>query len=155
VNLSLLGQGARLGFDFGPRSLEQLTRVAEFLEQIVYERRSLRRTNDGVAFTLLNPPLRMGAFSEVRLFFDHIQIPNDRAWVAPAAQKEEIPLGAVDRSRPVALGVGRRNRFRIALPQPPFPGTHHHVRLEMRSVAIPPLVWFQFSDALRPSIGGL
>jgi hypothetical protein len=150
-NLSLFRQGVAVGFDFGPRSLEQLTRVAEFLERIVYERNSLRRTPDGVAFTLLNPPLRMGAFSSVRLYWDGVPVPGNRAWLAPADRPHEVALDSIDRARPVAMGVGRRNRFRLALPRPPLPGTHHHVRVEMRSLAVPPLVWLQFADHLRPS----
>src|ERR1700686_1814169 len=62
LDVSLLRDGLSIGWQFGARSLEQLVRVAQFLEHCVYEPGTMSRTPDGVAFTLHNPPLRMGAF---------------------------------------------------------------------------------------------
>ena len=146
TDLSLLRQGASLAREFGFRSLEGLTRIAELIEHSVYEPRSLTRTAEGVAFTLLNPPLRMGAFEEVRVRFDGSLLPPEAVTLTvPGAG---VPRSAAELSRatPVTIPIGQRTTVHLTL-EAPAPGPHH-VRLELRSVAIPPRVWFEFTDSL-------
>jgi hypothetical protein len=63
LDLSLLRQGIRIGWEFGIQSIAELARVGELVERSVYEPSSLATAPGGIRFTLLNPPLRMGAFS--------------------------------------------------------------------------------------------
>jgi hypothetical protein len=90
----------------------------------------------------------MGAFSAVRVHFDGQRVPDDAAWLHPAGASVETSLATVDREHPVALEIGRRTTVRLRLAELPGAG-HHLVRVEAQSVAIPPLVWFQFTDDLH------
>jgi hypothetical protein len=145
-DLSLLRQGVQVAVGFGFRSLEGLADVAELVEQSVYEPRSLGRTADGFGFTLLNPPLRMGAFSSLRLRWDQRPIDPRSATISLAGDAPRS-LASIDPTSPVTLPVGRRTRFTVAIGQ--VARGRHHVRLELQSVAVPPKVWFEFSDELR------
>jgi hypothetical protein len=147
LDVSLLRDGLTIGWQFGARSLEQLVRVAQFLEHCVYEPGTMRRTPDGVAFTLHNPPLRMGAFSGVRLFWDGQPVPATAARVILEGETEGRTLAEVDAARPLAFASGRLTEFRMDVP-PPAPGDHR-VRLELQSLAVPPLIWFEFHDPVR------
>ncbi len=147
ADLSLLRQGASLTREFGFRSLEGLTRIAELIEHSVYEARSLTRTADGVAFTLLNPPLRMGAFEEVRVQWDGQPLPLAAVAITLPGSAARRSAADLSRDAPVTIPIGERTTIHLDLPPPP-PGPHH-VRLELRSVAIPPRVWFEFTDTLR------
>jgi hypothetical protein len=149
LDVSLLKDGLTIGWQFGTRSLEQLVRVAQFLEHCVYEPGTLSRTPDGVAFTLHNPPLRMGAFSAVRLYWDGSPVPSSGARVLLEGETEGRSLQEIDAARPLTFVSGRRTEFRMVVP-PPAPGDHR-VRLELQSLAVPPLVWFEFHD---PVAGG-
>ena len=146
ADLSLLRQGASLAREFGFRSLEGLTRIAELIEHSVYEPRSLTRTDEGVAFTLLNPPLRMGAFEEVRVLWDGRALPPESVTLAVPGTAARRSAADISRAEPVTIPVGQRTTVHLTL-ESPAPGSHH-VRLELRSVAIPPRVWFEFSDTL-------
>lgn len=136
-----------MAWEFGARSLEGLTRIAELIEHSVYEAGSLTRTAEGISFTLLNPPLRMGAFSEIRVLWDGSRLPPDDVSIVLVGGAAPIPSGAISPVRPLTVPVGQRTTVRMAM-APPAPGPHR-VRLELRSVAIPPLVWFEFVDTPR------
>ncbi len=146
TDLSLLRQGASLAREFGFRSLEGLTRIAELIERSVYEPRSLTRTAEGVVFTLLNPPLRMGAFERLSVLWDGRPVPPGSVTLALPGAGGRRSCAEISRAAPVTIPVGQRTTVHLAL-EPPAAGPHH-VRLELRSVAIPPLVWFEFSDSL-------
>ncbi|MCI4368638.1 MAG: hypothetical protein L3K09_03640 [Thermoplasmata archaeon] len=143
LDLALLRQGLAIGVEFGFGSLEGLARTAELLEHSVYEAGSLRRLPDGLGFTLLNPPLRMGAFSEIRVWVNEVPVPADSASVTVEGESGPRRLSGVTALAPVSIPVGRRSRFRLALREVPS-GTLT-VRMEFDSVAIPPHVWVEFS----------
>lgn len=145
--LSLVRQGISLERAFGLHSLESLARIAEVVEESVYEAGSLERTDQGLRFALSNPPLRLGAFRAVRLFLD-------RQPVAPSGVRFRAGPGeawraasTVSRENPLVLVPGRRVEF-AADSSARAPGSVN-VRLELESVAVPPLVWFEFEDTPR------
>jgi len=146
-DLSLLRQGIRVAAGFGFHSVEGLVSVVELLEHSVYEAHSLTIGPSGFSFVLLNPPLRMGAFSAVRLFWNGAAVPADAAFIRPGGTTTAIPFSAVRRETPVTIPIGRRTVF-LARPESRSPG-RQRVRLELQSVAIPPLVWFEFADVAR------
>ena len=145
--LSLLRQGTAVGWDFGLRSVEELARVAELIQHSVYQAGSLERTDRGVAFVLLNPPLRMGAFSSATIHWDGALVPPTRATVAAGARAQPRPLESITREQPLIFPLGEPTRFDLVFDQ--VASGHHAVRLELRSVAIPPLVWMEFTDSVH------
>ena len=150
-DLALLEQGVEVAVGFGLRSLEGLVDVAELLEQSVYEPRSLRRTPAGFQFTLLNPPLRMGAFSSVRLIWNGAAIGATDVTIALPGEPPR-GLDSIAPEHPVTLPVGRRTRFAVVSGN--VPSGRQQLRLELQSVAVPPKVWFEFSDEIREPDGG-
>ena len=150
LELSLLRQGVSVGWEFGAQSLEELASVGEFLEHCVYEPSSLHRVPEGVAFTLRNPPLRMGAFSSVRVLWDHEAVPPGLVLLLREGEAVGRRLDEIDAHHPVAFSFGRRTSFRLGIGSPSR--GDHHVRLELQSVAVPPLVWFEFTE---PVVEGL
>lgn len=147
VDLGLLGEGLRIGHEYGFRSLEELTRIAVFLQGAVYEAKSLRAIPDGVAFALHNPPLRMGAFSSLALHWDEQPVPAAACTVRPAADAAPTRFSDITREAPVVFPTGERIEFTAQVP-PPSRGAHT-VRLELRSLAVPPLVWLRLTDHVR------
>jgi hypothetical protein len=146
-DVGLFRQGLSLVAEFGLRSTERLAFVADFLERSVYAPRSLRPAPDGVAFTLLNPPLRVGAFSSVRLAWDGTFLAPERVFVRAAGRAVERSLADIGAPRPIELRPGERVDFRLTgIAIAPGP---HRVRLELQNIAIPPLVWFEFVDSIR------
>lgn len=146
-DLSLLRQGLEVAIGFGVTSLEGLVGTAELLENCVYARGSLVQTPEGVAFTLLNPPLRMGAFDGVAVRWNGVPVPPGMASLRSADAESARHLDGVDREHPVTLPVGIRTVFELR-GVAAAPG-EQRVRLDLHSVAIPPRVWFEFSDTLR------
>ncbi len=145
--LSLLRQSISIGADFGAHPLEALLWVAETVERSVYEPGSLRATDGGISFALSNPPLRSGAFSSVRVLLDG-QLLDARN---VSVREEGRPWKSSDsfsRADPLRLAPGVRTEFHLRAP-PPTVDRPLAVRLELKSVAIPPLVWFEFQDTLR------
>jgi hypothetical protein len=145
-DVGLLRQGFTLMNEFGLRSVERLAYVADFLERSVYAPKSLRVVPDGVGFTLLNPPLRVGAFSSIRVAWDGEFLPPQRAYVRAEGHAIDRTLADVDLRRPIELRPGERVDFRLAgISRDSY---LHRVRLELQNVAVPPLVWFEFADTI-------
>jgi hypothetical protein len=148
--LSLVRQGIALEVGYGTHSLEALVSVAETIEEGVYARGSLRRTPTGLSFRLANPPLRVGAFGRLGVSV------NGRA-VDPAHVRcrfgEGGPwrdAGTVRVSEPLELAPGRPTELDLDVD---VPNERVTVRIELESVAIPPLVWVEFSDNLAGGAG--
>jgi hypothetical protein len=150
LDLSILRQGVTVGWQFGFGALAQLVRVGEFLEHCVYERGSLRHTRDGVAFTFRNPPLRMGAFSGIRVYWDGTLLPASSVRVLREGDDVGSTLDQVDPAHPIAFAFGRRIHFQVSMPSPP--AGVHTARLEFQSVAIPPLVWFELKEPVGDEV---
>jgi hypothetical protein len=146
-DVGLLRESLSLIAEFGLRSTARLAYVADFLERSVYASKSLHAVPDGVGFTLLNPPLRVGAFSSVRVAWDGTFVPGERAFLRPEGHSIERPFSDISLSRPVELRPGQRVDFRL-LDIPAGSGSHR-VRLELSNIAVPPLVWFEFVDSIR------
>jgi hypothetical protein len=146
--LSLLRQGLSIGVRFGSQSVEALLWVAQSIEEGIYVDGSLRRTPRGIAFDLDNPILRVGAFCELTVRVDGTILPGEQVRFRPRDGSEWRTANSVSNDRPWALGPGDRTRFELD-------GTFGHeldpitVRLELRTRAIPPLVWFEFEE--RPA----
>ena len=149
-DLSLLRQGIEVAVGFGVRSLEGLVSTAELLESSVYEAGSLRRTPGGLSFTLLNPPLRMGAFRGAAVLWNGVQVPSGSVTLRFADGSPDRRLDGIDREHPVVLPVGIRTVVELD-GVAPVEGAQR-VRLELHSLAIPPRVWLEFTDSVR-SIG--
>jgi hypothetical protein len=147
VDLGLLRAGLEIGRGFGLHSLEEMARIALYLESAVYDRGSLRHVPDGIAFALHSPPLRMGAFQRASLMWDGELLPLADCTARPADRPAPARFDAIDRAHPLVLPVGGRIEFAARMP-PPDAGPHT-IRVELESVAIPPVVWFQVTDHLR------
>jgi hypothetical protein len=145
--LELVKQGIGITTGLGIGGMEGLGRMALLVGLNVYEFGSLKPTGEGVTFTLRNPPLRMGAFSAIRAFWDKVQVPPTMLQVSVRGSPTATRADRIDRDHPFTIPVGKRTDFRLdigaAVPGP------HHVRLELQSVAIPPLVFFEFTDPLK------
>ncbi len=146
--LSLIRQGLSLEVEFGTRSLESLLWIAETIEESVYVAGSLERTPDGLRFALANPPLRLGGFRAIRVFVDGAQVPPDQLLVRTGTAASWTPSTAISGTAPLELRPGVRAEFVVA-GWSRAPAGHPTIRLELESVAIPPLVWLEFSDDLR------
>ena len=146
-DLGLLRDGARVAYEFGLPTLTGLVAVADLLAHDVYEPHSLRRTEEGLRFTLRNPPLRMGAFDRLRLAVGGQPVPPEDSSVRPGGAAADVPFSRVSREHPIVLPVGVRSEFAIRLT--PVPAGRLCVRLELHSVAIPPVVWFELVDEPR------
>lgn len=150
--LSLLRQGFSVEREFGTHSLAALLSMAELVEQSVYARGSLIWTPSALAFRLNNPPLRTGAFSSLGVSVDRVAIPPERVRfrIGPGFSWRSASNLAAD--RPLELRPGLPTEVELGTTEPTDP-KNVTVRLELRSVAIPPLVWFEFTDALRREDG--
>ncbi len=147
LDFSLLRQGLSIEHEFGPSALAELVRVGRFLEHAFYEAGSLRETEHGIEFGLVNPPLRMGAFRSVRLLVDGQPVaPGRCAWSEPESPVRRR-FSEIDPLHPIVLVPGRPIRFGAEIDRP-GPG-RHVLRLEFQSVAIPPLVWIEIYDSVR------
>lgn len=146
--LSLVRQGLTVESEFGIHSLASLVSLAEVIEQSVYEPESLVRTGTGLAFRLGNPPLRTGAFLGVRLVVDGEPVPGERCRFRQPPAAEWARLSEVSAAAPLELRPGERTEIEVDGPAPPA-GREVTIRLELRSVAVPPLVWFEFTAAPR------
>jgi len=148
VDLGLLKAGFDIGREFGWHSLEEMARIALYVEREIYESGSLRSVPGGIAFTLRSPPLRMGAFQRAQLLWDGQALDGAGCTAHPEDSGTPVRFDQLSRDAPLVLPVGRRVEFaaRIA----PAPVGRHTIRLELQSLAIPPTVWMQVSDEVRP-----
>jgi hypothetical protein len=144
--LSVLRQGLTLGVQFGTHPLEALIWVAETVEEGVYEAGSLRRTERGIAFALDNPPLRVGAFTYLRVVVDGAPVPGDRVRFRRGAGAPWRTPQSLGPDSPWDLAPGDRTEFEVdgMFGEGEEPLT---VRLELRTPAVPPLVWFEFRES--------
>jgi len=143
--LSLLRQAISLGADFGARSVESLLSVAEMVEQSVVEPGSLRRTPDGLSLALDNPPLRVGAFSKVRILVDGEAIPSERVSLRTGEGTPWRTAATVTPGWTFDLGPGDRTEIRIVTSAGGRAGPVR-VRVELVPLAIPPLVWVEVRE---------
>ncbi|MGA8604258.1 MAG: hypothetical protein WB788_04235 [Thermoplasmata archaeon] len=146
--LSMVRQGLSVGREFGLHSLEALLWVAESVEESVYVPRSLVRRDEGLSFTLANPPLRVGAFSSLRLYVDRVEVPAGQVRVGTGSPLLWRSAAEISRSAPLELRPGDPTRVRLDRVAP-VAEREVTVRLELQNVAIPPLVWFEFTEAPR------
>jgi hypothetical protein len=151
--VELVRQGITLGFDYGPHSLETLAAIGEMVETSVYEPGSLRRTRDGLEFAFDNPPLRVGAFAEVRVVVDGVAIPAERIRVRAGEGTDWRSAATISARSTYDLGPGDRTEFRIVGAAPAGRGPVR-VRVELRTLAIPPLVWCEVRDTPAASEEG-
>lgn len=150
ADLGLVREGLRLALEYGVGPLEEMVRVAELIESSVYDHGSLATDGRQVRFRLLNPPLRMGAFSRVALHWDGAVIAPANATIAPADGRPPRRFDEVSPERPTTIPTGRRTE--IAFQTDRQESGVHRVRLELDSVAIPPMVWLEFTDRLATSM---
>jgi hypothetical protein len=149
LDLALLREGIEVGWEFGAHSLVELARVAEYIEREVYTAGSLVGGPGGLKFRLGNPPLRLGAFHRLVVSVDGVIVPPRSATVSVGGGAPRA-LDSVSRSEPVELLPGRGAAFTVR-PETPVPvGALTTVRLELHNVAIPPRVWLEIRDRVRP-----
>ncbi|MCI4348876.1 MAG: hypothetical protein L3J93_01475 [Thermoplasmata archaeon] len=147
LDLSILRQGFSIGREFGFASLEEFARLGSFLEHAFYEPGSLAADPPGFSFRLANPPLRLGAFSAIRLRWDGALVPPERAAISVGASHPPRSFAEIDADHPLLLSFGGPIRISVQA-EPQRPGLHR-LRLELQSLAIPPLVWIEITDHLR------
>jgi hypothetical protein len=147
--LSSVRQGLSLEVDFGSHSIEALLAVAETLESSIYEPGSFEIAGTRLSFGLLNPPLRVGAFSAAVLRYDGHEVPPGRAWWRPTGTTEWRSTAEISPGAPLLLRPGDRTQFAVDLERRPDPGPVT-LRLELTSVAIPPTVWMEIAETPRP-----
>jgi hypothetical protein len=149
--LSVLRQGLTLGVQFGTHSVEALLWVAQSVEEGVYEAHSLARTSEGITFALENPLLRVGAFTSLRVLVDGAEIPGERVRLRAGAGSPWRTAASLGPDASYHLAPGDRTEFDLlgTLGRGSDPIT---VRLELRCPAIPPVVWFEFTE--NPSEAG-
>ncbi|MGA9838994.1 MAG: hypothetical protein WBF81_07145 [Thermoplasmata archaeon] len=151
--LSLVRQGLTLSVQFGPHSVEALLWVAETIEEGVYEAGSLRRTAEGIAFALDNPLLRVGAFASLAVRVNGEPVSGARVRFRPGAGTPWRTAESVTSGSSFSLAPGDRTEVEVdgRFGRPGDPVT---VRIELRTPAIPPRVWLEFTetatDAERP-----
>lgn len=145
--LSLVRQGLTLGVQFGTHSVEALLWVAETVEEGVYEAGSLRRTAEGISFALDNPPLRVGAFTSLRVRVGEAEVTGDRIRIRPGPGTAWRTAASVGPDAPFHLGPGDRSEFDLV---GEFGSVRESVtvRIELRTPAVPPLVWFEFAEPI-------
>lgn len=146
--LGLARQGIGIGLEFGPHALEAMVWVGLAVERAVYQPDSFVRTSRGLQFTLANPPLRAGAFSGLRVGLDgRTPAAEGVRWRDVSAARWRDATG-ITPGEPLHFRPGEPLVFDVTSPpvEAPRPVA---VRLEFQSVAIPPLVWFEFTDTPR------
>lgn len=145
-DLSLLRQGISIGWEFGRKALIELARVAELIETSVYEADSLQSIPSGVQFVLRNPPLRMGMFDRLSIEWDGTRLePSD--WHVIVDQEGTRSGSSITPGAPLGIPVGVRTIFQLRVTT--IDHGDHRVRMEFHNVAVPPLVWMEFTDKVR------
>lgn len=146
-DVSLVEEGLELFARFGFGSLEELARTAWEVERGVYRPGSMVRTEAGVAVPLRNPPLRIGAFRSIAVAWDGTLLDGSSVTVSTDRSPGPRPIASVTAALPLELELGEGSRFELALPEDPGKAPHR-VRIEWRSLAIPPLVWLELRDVV-------
>ena len=146
--VSLVHEGVTVGYEFGLHSLGALARVAETVEESVYAAHSLEATESGLRFSLWNPPLRLGAFGSANLRVNGTPVPPAQAQVRKVAEDAWTSLDRVTPEAPLVWLPDEPREFEARVGPVPA-GEHVTVRLELRNVAIPPLVWIEIRGAPR------
>jgi len=150
--LSLVREGIALEVGFGTRSVEAFLWVAQTIEDSVVAPGSLTVGGGVARFELTNPPLRMGAFGAVRATIDGRAVPPEQLRFRPGPGHAWRGAPTVSPSEPLELVPGRSTEFAIDDARL-APGAKVTIRLELESVAIPPLVWVEFSERVQPGAG--
>ncbi len=143
--VSLLRQGASLEIHFGTHSLATMAELAETIERSIYAAGSLTAHADRLTFALSNPPLRVGAFSAADVFVEGAAVDRARVRVRTAGGSSIVRLSSVTAATPLELRAGSRTEWELD-GVIRVPGDWVTVRLELRSLAIPPLVWLEFRE---------
>jgi hypothetical protein len=143
--LSLVRQGLTVDVEFGTRSIEALVWVAESVEEGVYASGSLARSADALRFALDNPPLRVGAFSTLRVYVDGRPVAADLVTFRPGVDAAWRSAASVSADRTFDLAPGTRTEFELKGSYGSS-GNPLTVRLELRTASVPPLVWFEFTE---------
>jgi hypothetical protein len=146
--LSLLRQGISIGTEYGAHSIIMLARIAEMVEESVYEPGSLCAIASGIRFVLRNPPLRIGAFSSIRVRANQTEVSPDRVRFRTGTRGSFRSLESIDRDNPFTMVPGQRTEVEVDWTGP-LPKGAQTILLSLRNVAIPPLVWFEFVDAIH------
>lgn len=131
-------------------SLEALLWIAETVEESVYARGSLRRVGNGLSFVLSNPPLRMGAFSAMRVRLNGGEVPPGSIRVRHGESPWRT-AASIDRNAPLELRPGEPTEVAIDGTSVEE-GQPVSVRFELQSIAIPPLVWLEFTEMPRHEV---
>jgi hypothetical protein len=147
LTTELAKEGVILGWHFGSRSIAGLVRIAEYIQRSVYLEGSLRRTASGFRFILLNPPLRLGAFTSVELLLDAVPIPGSDVSLRSESMASPRTASSVTRETPVHWLPGMPVEVSVRVAPAPGEGVHS-IRLNLRNAAIPPRVWFEFRDRI-------
>jgi hypothetical protein len=122
--------------------------VAEAVEDAVYESRSLRRIPGGLALSLENPPLRVGAFAELQILVDEVPVAPEAVRFRKGDRTAWRTAADVTAETPFEWGPGERTDFEVNVTVPA--GHRTCVRIELRTVAIPPAVWCEIRDVPLP-----
>ena len=146
--LSLVRQGIALEVGYGGRSIEALLWIAETVEEAVYAPGSLALREGTLTFSLANPPLRVGAFRSVRLTVEGRPVAPERLRFRVGEGQPWRTAADLSATAPLQLAPGRPIEF-AAAGVGPLSVARPTVRLELESVAIPPLVWLEFADEVR------
>ncbi|MCI4372518.1 MAG: hypothetical protein L3K02_02585 [Thermoplasmata archaeon] len=146
--LRLIGEAIHLEVDFGSHSVEALAWIAETVNASVYVPDSLTRTPTGFRFSLANPPLRIGAFSGLRLRVEGTVVPPEVVRVRLGDGRPWRTSSELGPDRSLDLEAGNGIELEADWPLPPTPGPVT-IRLELQSVAIPPLVWLELQETPR------
>jgi hypothetical protein len=146
--VSLVRQGLALEIGFGTHSVEALLWVAETVEEAVYAPGALVLADGVLSFRLTNPPLRVGAFSALRLAVDGRPAAPTQLRFRPGPGSPWRIAASLSRQAPLELVPGRATEFAVD-GVGEIPSRRATLRLEFESVAIPPLVWVEFTDEVR------
>jgi hypothetical protein len=146
--LRLASDAVLLELEFGTQSLEALAWIGRTVESSVYLSGSLARTPTGFRFALANPPLRIGAFSGVRLLVEGTPVDPAQVRLRVGPGLPWRTTTSLSAEHPLELQAGSTLEFESNSPLEGTPKTLT-IRLEFQSIAIPPLVWVEFRETLR------
>ncbi|MHB1931874.1 MAG: hypothetical protein ACYCPV_02640 [Thermoplasmata archaeon] len=144
----LVREGYRIEREFGLAAVESLAEIGELLEQSVVAPSGVVRGAAGLEFELLNPPLRDGAFGGVAVRCNGTAVPPERIRFRPGEGTSWRTVAEVTPSTPLVWRPGEAIQWRLEGVDPPD-DRPVQIRLELASVAIPPLVWVEFQGRLR------